>query len=339
MQLLHFSLLFCFLDFFSCNQVMDYPQLSMAKDHKVLIPNNSTASCQKSAAQNIIFHSKDGGDTWEDISGTLPETEKFDGFFTSDTDLFSRINNAFYHAKNTAGSVRWEKEYILNQSITNISFNTSGVVAFNYEGQIYQQLKTTGTWVPIYANLQQLQLRTVFETSSGIIFVGSDSGLFKSVDKGQNWTQVQNEGWVMEIVENKNVLLATGQKGIMRSTDNGENWEWVISEGGVGIDIEKIDGGYAAITYNTETKSRRVRISMDEGKNWKAIDNGLQASESISSIKSFGKYLFCGHPDGIYRSSDLGKTWNLVKPSIDKKVFSLYISGNVLYAIPRNYGC
>jgi photosystem II stability/assembly factor-like uncharacterized protein len=143
----------------------------------------------------------------------------------------------------------------------------------------------------------------------------------------------------MKIVENKNVLLATGQKGIMRSTDNGANWDWVISEGGVGIDIEKIDGGFAAISYNTQTKSRRVRISMDEGKNWQAIDNGLQASESISSIKQFGKYLFCGHPNGIYRSSDQGKTWNLMKQSIDKKVFNMYHSGNVLYAIPRNFGC
>jgi hypothetical protein len=25
-----------------------------------------------------------------------------------------------------------------------------------------------------------------------------------------------------------------------------------------------------------------------------------------------GKYLICGHPDGIFRSSDMGKTWNIV---------------------------
>jgi hypothetical protein len=78
---------------------------------------------------------------------------------------------------------------------------------------------------------------------------------------------------------------------------------------------------------------------------------------NISSIKQIGKYLVCGHPDGIFRSSDMGKTWNLVHPSVDnlfkvseitqnlvpsrdnRKVFKIYVSGNVLYAVARNSGC
>jgi len=72
----------------------------------------------------------------------------------------------------------------------------------------------------------------------------------------------------------------------MRSTDNGERWEWVINEGGVGIAVERIDGGFAAISCNTSTQSRRMRISLDSGKTWKAIDEGLQ-SLSISSINKW----------------------------------------------------
>jgi photosystem II stability/assembly factor-like uncharacterized protein len=111
---------------------------------------------------------------------------------------------------------------------------------------------------------------------------------------------------------------------------------------------------------------------MDSGKTWTAIDEGLQPSLSISSIKQVGKYLLCGHPDGIFRSSDMGKTWKLVHPSVDnaftesgntsnvtssidntftlndktgnrlldkRRVFKLYVSGNVLYAVARNFGC
>jgi photosystem II stability/assembly factor-like uncharacterized protein len=138
----------------------------------------------------------------------------------------------------------------------------------------------------------------------------------------------------------------------MRSTDNGEHWEWVINEGGVGIAVERIDGGFAAISYSSRTLSRRIRISFDSGKTWKAIDEGLQPSLSISSIKQLGKYLICGHPDGIFRSSDMGKTWNTVHSSVDdnafniygktwnnRKVFKLYVSGNVLYAVARDSGC
>ena len=143
----------------------------------------------------------------------------------------------------------------------------------------------------------------------------------------------------------------------MRSTDNGEHWYWGIREGGVGIAVERIDGGFAAISCNTKTESRRIRISLDSGKTWKAIDEGLRPSLFISSIKQMGKYLICGHPDGVFRSSDMGKTWNSVHPSVDKtefnyrtslnsdpfddhrKVFTIYVSGNVLYAVAGNAGC
>ena len=150
--------------------------------------------------------------------------------------------------------------------------------------------------------------------------------------------------------------MATGKKGIMRSADNGEHWQWVISEGGVGIDIERIQGGFAAISYNTETKSRRIRISLDSGKTWQAIDEGLRPSLSVSSIKQIGKYLIIGHPDGIFRSSDMGKTWTRVHPGVDKvdknefkfvttwnsepeNVFRIYVTGNVLYAVAGSAGC
>lgn len=95
----------------------------------------------------------------------------------------------------------------------------------------------------------------------------------------------------------------------MRSTDNGEHWQWVISEGGVGIAIERIEGGFAAISFNTESQPRRIRISLDRGKTWQAIDAGLRPSLFISSIKQVGKYLILGHPDGIFRKSDIGFQW------------------------------
>ena len=141
------------------------------------------------------------------------------------------------------------------------------------------------------------------------------------------------------MVESNGVLLATSQGGILRSTDDGENWALVISEGGVGIDVERIEGGFAAITFSTQSNTRRVRTSYDGGKTWQPIDAGLPAQLSISSIVQVGENLFCGHPDGIYQSSDKGKTWKRILCPIDGKVFNLSVSGNVIYAIPSKGGC
>ena len=143
----------------------------------------------------------------------------------------------------------------------------------------------------------------------------------------------------MKLIESNGVLMATCHNGILRSTDDGENWDCVIREGGVGIAVESIKGGFAAITYNTVSETRRVRTSYDGGKTWQPIDADLPATLSIASIIQVGENFFCGHTDGIYRSSDKGKTWKLLLPSIENKVFNLSVSGNVIYAIPRNGGC
>jgi hypothetical protein len=58
-----------------------------------------------------------------------------------------------------------------------------------------------------------------------------------------------------------------------------------------------------------------------------------------ANIIQVGDYFFCGHPKGIYRSTDKGKTWGLMLPSIGGKVFNLSGLGSVIYALPRNGGC
>ena len=354
MRFLHLTLLYCVLNVFSSYSVLDYPPSSPTTILKSITASLTTANDVTPGAANIIFQSKDGGQTWQDISQSLPENEQPEGFFAGESDVYLSVKNVMYRSKSNLKTPVWEIENVLPRSAS-IAFNRSGVLAYNYDGEIYQKMPSLGTWLPVYTNFRKHLMRTIFETSDGTVFLGYDHGLYKSADKGQTWKQVQNEGWVMDIVEAEDVLIATGQNGIMRSTDNGEHWEWVISEGGVGIAIERIEGGFAAISYSSTTKSRRIRISLDSGKTWKAVDEGLRPSLSISSIKQIGSYLICGHPDGIFRSSDMGKTWNLVhsslngfqlistpnfaNPTADTKVFNIYVSGNIVYAVASNAGC
>jgi photosystem II stability/assembly factor-like uncharacterized protein len=184
---------------------------------------------------------------------------------------------------------------------------------------------------------KEAEEKTTEGTKSGAVNI-----VFKSTDGGQTWQETSEappEIGRSNIVKSEGVIIATGQKGIRRSTDNGEHWQWVISEGGVGIAIERIQGGFAAITYSTASNTRRVRTSYDGGKTWQAIDAGLPAAPSIASIIQVGENFFCGHPKGIFKSSDKGKTWKLLLPSMEDKVFNLSVSGNVIYAIPRSGGC
>jgi photosystem II stability/assembly factor-like uncharacterized protein len=353
------------LIFGSWTLASESPLSSPTKSLKPIPAKLSSTTNVGSGATNILFQSTDGGQTWQDISQGLPENEEPEGFVAGESGLYLRVNNVMYHSKSDLSVPVWEQDNFPDLENTSLAFNRSGVIAYTYEGKMYQRKSPADPdpdsyreWLPVYPNLKKVGMRRIFETSDGTVFIGYDHGLYKSVDSGQRWKNVQNEGLVSEMVESEGVLLATGLKGIMRSTDKGEHWEWVISEGGVGIDVEPIDGGFAAIAFNTKTQSRRVHISTDGGKTWEALNEGLPPSMSISSIKQMGKYLLCGHPDGIFRSSDMGKTWTRVHPAVEefmyttfrinstqpvndtrRKVFNIYASGNTLYAVARNAGC
>ena len=329
----------------------------------------------KTAAANIVFKSADGGQTWQDISKGLPENLREDGadrdgFFANEAGFYVRVENGLYHSKPNSVAPFWGKENFPGKQAS-IAACKSGLIAYNYNGQFLQKLNEADSWKPVYTNFPEREIRTVFETTGGAVFIGCNKGLFRSTDNGKNWKQVQKGGWAMKLVELNGVLLATSQSGIIRSTDAGENWELVISEGGVGIDVTRINGGFAAITFNTQSNTRRIRTSYDGGKTWQPIDAGLPASiftapaampfsqlnqsdsawnpnpintglpdqAFISSVVQVGKDFFCGHPSGIFKTSDNGKTWKLILPSIKNKVFNLSVSNGVIYAIPRNRGC
>ena len=72
---------------------------------------------------------------------------------------------------------------------------------------------------------------------------------------------------------------------------------------------------------------------------WRTWNDRPRVQAFQTSITQVGENFFCTHPDGIFRSSDKGKTWKLLLPSIKGKVFNLFISGNVIYAIPSKGGC
>ena len=341
MHFLQLTFLYFIVNFFSGDPALESPTSSPARILKPITASPATTNNIVPGATNIILQSKDGGQTWEDISHGLPENEQPEGFFAGESDVYLRVKNEMYRSKSNLKTPVWEKENVLDPRITSIAFNRSGIMAYNYEGQIYQKVPSIGTWFPVHTNFIKQSVRTIFETSDGTVFVGCDYGLYKSDDRGRSWKQVLKQGYfvVTDLVESEGVLIGAGRNGIMRSTDNGEQWEWVINEGGLGKVVERIDGGFAVISFDPKTVSSRIRISSDSGKTWKAIDEGLPPALFILSIKQMGEYLIVGHPDGIFRSSDMGKTWNIVHPGVDEKVFKVYVSGNVLYAVAGDFGC
>jgi hypothetical protein len=326
------AVLLVFQSLFS-NRALEFPQVSQLSD------SLQHQNIDKTGSAKIVFRSFDGGQSWQDISEGLPGDKLVGSLFVNDRGFYLRTGKYIYHSKPNNIAPFWEKE-IFPDEHSNIAPGKSGIFAYDYhQGQFRQKIDGSSEWSPIYENFQLKGILNVFETAAGTVFIVCDRGrgLFRSTDNGKNWKEVTRGVWKM--VESNGVLMASSINGTIRSTDDGETWETVVSEGGVGIDIAPIDGGFASITFNTQSNTRRVRTSYDGGKTWQAIDADLPPSMNISSIIQVGKYFFCGHPNGIFRSADKGKTWKLLLPSIEGKGFNLSVSGNVIYAIPGIGGC
>jgi photosystem II stability/assembly factor-like uncharacterized protein len=331
---------------------------------------------KSSEIANIIFKSVDGGQTWQDISKGLPEKLQREGIWReglieTDGGLYLRAGNGVYHSEPNSTTSFWTKEIFPGKQ-RNITSGKNGIFAYDFRGQFLQKTNGTNDWSPMYTTFQEQAVRldptidwmyknykarqvcSVFETSRGTVFIGAGNSLYRSADKGKTWKRLLIGAGLIKLTESNGVLLAIDKDGIVRSTDDGQNWDRAIGEGGYGIAMERIDGGFAVIVNNPKTHTNSIHISMDNGKTWSPIGQDLQPSWShsfmrkigllktssdILSIRQMGKYLICGRTDGIFRSSDMGKTWQrLSLPSTENFGFNLSVSGNVIYVMP-NKGC
>ena len=307
---------------------------------------------------NIVFKSTDCGQTWQDISKGLPENLRKDSilgnnFFANDKGLFLKVGNGLYQSTPNATAPFWTKA-LLPGEYSIIAPGKSGTIAYNYWAVNVKKTNGTSVWSPVFDTFQIPVARSAFETAGGAIFIGTQKGFFKTNDNGATWKYVYAGSLVGHMAELDGVLLATNWRRIIRSTDNGENWAPVTSDTSMVWDVKQISGGFAAMTSTSASNPRGIKTSYDGGKTWQlnnagnkvVIDSIWRTWNDRPTVKTFMTYIIqvgeifvCVDRDGIFRSSDKGKTWKLLLPAVENKIFNLFVSGNVIYAIPSKGGC
>ena len=160
MNSLHLTLLYCVMNVLSSGPVLEYTPSTPAKILRSGLANPATDSV-KAETTNIILQSNDGGETWQDISRSLPVSVNPEDFYANDSDLYLRVDNATYHSKTNLKTPDWEK--VNDRSI---AFNSSGIVE-----------------------------------SEGVLIGTGQGGIRRSTDNGKHWEWVISEGGVGIAVE------------------------------------------------------------------------------------------------------------------------------------------
>ena len=163
----------------------------------------------------------------------------------------------------------------------------------------------------------------------GIVFAGTDKGLYRSEDAGQMWQLVDtpmsgSSVWAVTIdnADSKLMFAGTGTPdpcGVFRSTDGGKTWEQRpvdIAEECPNVGVPRVTGiaidptNHRDIWVGLEVDG--LRHSSDAGDTWESI-NGAIPNPDVHNVAVAGgppKTVVVVVNNDVYTSNDNGANWD-----------------------------
>ncbi len=215
-------------------------------------------------------------------------------------------------------------------------FRPSGSGEF-YKGEIYKSTDGGKNFKKLSVNGSVV---AVSPKHSEVVFVGGNSGLFKSNDYGKSWVKTALNGVRDVKFSTGGILYVIADKGLFVSYDEGEHFNNVSLNKDVHQWNIFPESGKGSIVYESaqlmhpkpEMKMGNIFLkSMDYGKTWKEIDRDLNYhlvtafadNPDDESMLFAGTSITSGGPGapitsktetGIFKSTDGGSSWKKVLP-------------------------
>ncbi|HLP92486.1 MAG TPA: hypothetical protein VK168_00535 [Saprospiraceae bacterium] len=306
-------------------------------------------ACQASldVPANTLVISTDAGANWEQLPNAMPEGLNVLNLWSIDGDIFLGTDRSRVFHSNKPGKSPWEplqlSESFGNNNVTNLFSGRQGRYATVSLMGLYRQLPGTGLWESLNLTLPDKMISGVSETADGAILVSASSGIYRSTDGGQTWDHPYVSDYTSNLIVTETMVLASGGRGIIRSKDQGKTWENVLVDEGSTYQLKEVNGGIAALRLDGREANfdPSLFFTADGGKTWERREAGLMMGRKYG-LESAGNYLFCSHADGISRSADGGKSWELVLPAQleeENMYIQVVVVGNTIYGIKLRAGC
>jgi photosystem II stability/assembly factor-like uncharacterized protein len=266
-----------------------------------------------------IYNSTDTGLSWELLPPVYPFNEIFALEINKKDILFagSGYYSGLFRSTDLGASWTWLSGYTRPECWA-IAFNDSDHI-FAGDGDWGGLMRSTDdgdSWVQVLPN--SVAVISISMDSVGAIYVGASNNFYKSTDNGVTWTSIYSGLPSLEIAatlckQRDYIFVGTGYisqgDGVYHSTNGGENWIQRGLSGQTVYSLALDDNG----TLFAGTKDSGIYKSNDNGLNWQQINNGLY-SKNIFRVKTGPSNLLyaCSESDGgIYRSSNLGESWDI----------------------------
>ena len=175
-------------------------------------------------------------------------------------------------------------------------------------------------WEDIGRGILNLKTVLIDQDNSKIIYIGTgNSGVFKSVDTGENWRNIlsvrgENRAvnYLLFDFRDRNSLYAATGNGLFFSSDQGKNWKRVF-KGKNYFENECATLVVLPSAIYLGTKGG-LFVSKDKGRSWSKETGKLGNSEilAIAYNPKEPNYIYIACVDGVFRTGDAGKSWERI---------------------------
>jgi photosystem II stability/assembly factor-like uncharacterized protein len=295
------------------------------------------------ATNDYIFKTRDGGQTWENISkgmshsrvismaidpaypATVYAGTKGDAVFKSydGGQRWTSLRNGL--ESNTVTSVVTQFVFDPKESSHLFVSTTMGVFESTDGGESWQKRMDGMTEVLMVVAL------TLDPTRPQMMYAGTSGGVYKSVNRAGRWSKANNGLVPPELIKSSRALgvtvlqvdpyapdtvYAATLNGLYKTTDAASSWTRIARDlpdqmiSAMVLDRARADTLYVA-------SREGVHKSEDGGKTWKAINDGFTSLNirSLAQSAMDPNLFYAGtNGSGLYKSENGGDTWTPMPP-------------------------
>ncbi len=211
-------------------------------------------------------------------------------------------------------------------SLNVIAVAASGEIFAGADKGLYRSNDDGRSWQIVNREWRHLEVEAIAINRSGVILVSSASNLYRSVDLGELWQRIDGSWAdspirAMAPFGDKEFILAAEDDLIFTSTDGGLSW---LNKGRTGGRSRAT--AIAATTGSSYlvAQGQELMYSRDAGESWQSKQ--WSPSRRVESIVILDDEHFFVSAASIYRSSDNAATWQLVADERDMRTRSLHLS-------------
>jgi photosystem II stability/assembly factor-like uncharacterized protein len=259
-----------------------------------------------------VFLSTDNGISWMPSSNGLTSID-VQALAIIGTNIFAGTDNGVFLTTNSGNSWAARSAGLTNANINSLAGNDTILFAATGGGVLFST--DSG------ANWMATDLTNAFVTSLAVsganLFAGTDGGGVYQSSNGTNWNQVNNGlptgTFVKTILADSGIIFAGTIGGIYRSTNKGSDWTEV------GLSISSVPTlAINGASLFAGTAGYGIFVSMDNGTNWSALNNGLNGyALDVESLADNGTSIFAGTGDGLLLSKNEGESWSQVSSTLE----------------------